>query len=328
MGIQSNELSANAKGGTELMTDFLKQNVPAELLDKFQIVPSRIGELDESKVRIFYAHDLPGDPGAEPLKDGGWQRFHRLVFVSYWQRQSYVNHYNIPYSKTTVLHNTIKPIPRIITDVPPETIRLIYHPTPHRGLNILVHVFEKLAEEYDNVHLDVYSSFKLYGWESRDKDFKALYDLIENHPKMTYHGTVDNEVIREALTKSHIFAYPSIWPETSCICLMEAMSAGLVCVHPDFAALPETAANMTWMYNFHENVNDHARIFYQVLKEAIEAVQKSGLGEKSKMGQTYANLFYGHDLRLQQWLTFLRAIENEPTAFPTEPIGPVFEYRR
>jgi hypothetical protein len=38
-----------------------------------------------------------------------------------------------------------------------ERIKLIYHTTPHRGLQILVPVFEKLCEWHDDIELDVFS---------------------------------------------------------------------------------------------------------------------------------------------------------------------------
>jgi UDP-glucose:(glucosyl)LPS alpha-1,2-glucosyltransferase len=292
------------------------------LLDKFQIIPSRIRKLDPDKIRVFYGHDLPNDPESKPLADNGWQKFHRLVFVSHWQQQAYINHFNIPWSKTVVLQNAIDPLTNIHAEdiKPPDKIRIIYHTTPHRGLNILVSVFEKLAEDFkDKIHLDVYSSFEIYGWKERDEPFQELFQKIKDHPQMSYHGTVSNEEVRAALVKAHIFAYPSTWPETSCICLMEAMSAGLLCVHPNYAALPETAANLTWMYQWHENQNAHAQIFYEMMKEAINHIGKTEQDPKIRMASEYANIFYGKQLRTQQWLNFLRSIENEPTALPSSP---------
>jgi len=324
MGIENNEISSKALGGTELMTKFIKDNIDPALLDKFQITPSRIRDLDETKLRIFYAHDLPHDPESAPLANGGYEKFHRLVFVSHWQQQLYINHFKLPWHKTVVLQNAINPIE--ISEKPTDKIRLIYHSTPHRGLNILVPVFEELLKTYpDKIHLDVYSSFKLYGWEDRDKHFESLFEKIKSNPNMTYHGTVSNEEIRIALAKSHIFAYPSIWPETSCICLMEAMSAGLICVHPNFGALPETAANLTYMYNWHEDQNIHVKIFYMYLKEAIDlALSKPGDDAKMGMAKTYADLFYGWGLRRIQWTQFLKSIEHEPVEMPK---APVFTYR-
>ncbi len=325
MPVEMSEISEKAYGGTELMSRFLTDRLPPELLEKFQIIPSRVRKLDPDRVRIFYAHDLPSDPESEFLKNRGWEKLHRLVFVSHWQQQAYLGHFGIPASKSVVIQNCIDPIDVLgRIERPDEKVRLIYHTTPHRGLNILVPVFAKLMEDpelKDKAHLDVYSSFQIYGWGDRDKEFEPLFKQVREHPNMTYHGTVSNPVVREALGKSDIFAYPSIWPETSCISLMEAMSAGLICVHPNYAALPETSANLTWMYQWHEDQNGHAQTFYLMLKEAIKAVlsQDPGVEEKSRMVKGYADLFYGKDFRLQQWINFLMSIENEPTAIPTSP---------
>jgi glycosyltransferase involved in cell wall biosynthesis len=143
---------------------------------------------------------------------------------------------------------------------------------------------------------------------------------------MTYHGSVSNEDVREALTNAHVFAYPSIWPETSCICLMEAMSAGLMCVHPNFGALPETAANWTQMYQFHEDANGHARTFYGVLKDVIDHVLSDNYKDDSKlMGQkSYVDLFYSWDLRKIQWENFLRSFANESKEIKK---APMFHYK-
>ena len=63
----TNELSVRALGGTELMAYRLYHTVSAELLEKFQIWFSRFrqDDYDPSKLQIFYAHDLPGDPESD-----------------------------------------------------------------------------------------------------------------------------------------------------------------------------------------------------------------------------------------------------------------------
>ena len=104
-----------------------------------------------------------------------------------------------------------------------DTFNLIYHTTPHRGLEVLVPVIDFLANKGKKIHLDVYSSFKMYGWENRDEPYQKVFDKIKAHDNMTYHGYQPNDVIRKALKKAHMFSYPNIWPETSCIAMIEAM---------------------------------------------------------------------------------------------------------
>lgn len=327
MAFELNEISNKAKGGTELMIERLSSVLDKDLLDKFQIIPSRVRNLDPDKVRIFWAHDLPQDPeSVNALSNGKWARFNRLVFVSYWQREQYMKQYGIPYSKTKVLQNCIVPIENAKKPDPHEQINIIYHTTPHRGLNILASVFDKICEKHSNVHLDVYSSFKIYGWDDRDLEFQHIFDILKNNPNVTYHGAVSNDEVREALKKAHIFAYPSIWAETSCLALIEAMSAGCVCVHPDYAALQETAANWNMMYDTHEDINEHANIFARYLDSAINLLRNNNVALQNKMSsmKQYTDFVYDIQIRKLQWEMFLNSIKDEPTKISS---GPDFIYR-
>lgn len=320
----NDEVSANAMGGTELMGQRLENSLDPDFLSQFQIIRSRVRDLDESKIRVLWLHDLPDDPESQHLANGGWKKFHKIVFVSNWQMQAYIAKYNIPWSHCVVMHNAITPIPE--HEKPNDgIIRLAYWSTPHRGLNILVPVFDKLCEKYDNIELNVYSSFKLYGWPERDEAFKPLYEMCENHPKINYHGTVSNEVLREELTRNHIFAYPSTWVETSCLCLMEAMSAGMLCVHSNLGALYETAANWTSMYQFSENVNSHAGQFYTVLDTCIEMIGDPHVESQLASQKGYANVFYNWNHRAMQWKVLLESLLDLPREIPKSE--PVFSYK-
>lgn len=302
--VETNEVDQLAMGGTELMKYGLAERLDPKLLDQFQIIPSRVREVDPDKKTVLWLHDLPQDPESQHLKESeNLEMFDKIVYVSEWQKQQYQNFLGIPPSKGQVLKNAIVPIED--HKKPEETINIIYHTTPHRGLELLVPVYEQIAQMYDNVHLDVYSSFNAYGWPERDKPYKDLFKSIEDNPRMTYHGFQPNEVVREALKNAHIFAYPSIWQETSCIALMEAMSAGVMCVHSNLGALPETAANWTYMYQFDEDPSRHANAFGQCLIQAIELFnsdsKKNILEQRLTMQKVYANSFYSWDARIVEW---------------------------
>lgn len=324
MPISYNEISSKSFGGTELQARALENIIDKDLLSKVQIIPSRVRELDNTRHKIYWCHDLPGDPESSHLANEGWRKFHRIVFVSHWQKQQYINYYNIPYSKCVVIQNAIEPIDdaSISRFLKPEIIKFIYHTTPHRGLQILIPVFKKLQETYKNIHLDVYSSFSMYGWNDRDKDYDILFKEIDSNEGMINHGFKSNDEIRQALKESHIFAYPNIWPETSCLSLIEAMSAGNICIHSDFAALPETAANWTAMYSFHEEMDKHASTFYHMMITTIDFINSNEdhmLLNKLKGQQSYVNLYYSWDIRKIQWENFLQAVISEPLELSTGP---------
>lgn len=303
MPIATDSQSTNAFGGTEAMKNKLAASIPPELLDNFQIFVSRVEQpLDPSKIRIYYAHDLAGDPAADAaLINDGWKNFHLCVFVSNWQMQKFIERYQIPWSRCIVMLNAIEPIEE--HEKPQGPLRLAYWSTPHRGLNILLPVFNALCREFPDLHLDVFSSYKLYGWEQRDAEYEQLFDACRNHPNITYHGTQSNDVIRESLKSTHIMAYPSTWMETSCICLMEAMSAGVIPVIPNLGALYETSANWATMYQWLEDFNEHASMFFYALRETILDYDNKKMTAKSM--RSYANVFYNWNVRKHQWQDLL-----------------------
>lgn len=308
--MEKNEMNKNARGGTELMQERLHNTLPADLLDQFQIIPSRVRELDPNKKKILWLHDMPTDPESQHLKDASSRdRFDKIVCVSDYQMQLYNLVLGVPYADCTVIKNAINPID-IETKQYDGTVNLIYHTTPHRGLEILIPVFEEMCNLHDNIHLDVYSSFSVYGWQERDQEFNTLFDRCKNNPNITYHGGVSNDEVREALKKSHIFAFPSIWPETSCLSVIEAMSAMNLVVCPNLAALPETCSNFAMMYPFHENKNMHAVQFAHTLNLAIETIKKNqgNTYPYLEFQKQYFDYFYNWEKRKGEWQALLQSL--------------------
>lgn len=298
-----------AQGGTELMNKALYERVDNDLLDQFNIIKSRVRHIAEDKKNILWLHDLWSDPEAQHLKDPEKRaQFDRLVFVSNWQLGTYNLTLGVPYAESIVLKNAIDPI-ELNTPKPQDQIRLIYHTTPHRGLQILIPVMEKLAEIHgDAIHLDVYSSFEAYGWKERDEPYLPLFEIAKDHPNMTYHGFQPNDVVREALKQAHIYAYPCIWQETSCISVIEAMSAGCEVVCPNLAALPETTANFATMYQYAEDMNLHANVFVNQLNQAIINRREESVQTKLNIQKNYIDNFYNWELRAREWTSLLEML--------------------
>ena len=309
--MERNEVNKDSKGGTELLQERLYGgDIPRELLEKVQIVFSRARDLDPDKKKIYYCHDLPEDPESSRLSDPMYRKkFDKFVFVSNWQMEKYNEVRGVEYNRSTVVKNSIVPIDTT-KRTKSEKIRLIYHTTPHRGLQLLVPAFVELCKRHDDITLDVYSSFKIYGWEQRDEQYQELFDICRNHPNIKYHGTVSNDEIREALLSADIFAYPSIWKETSCLSLIEAMSAGLLCIHPNLAALSETSMGLTWMYQWNEDANAHAGGFMQVLHQGIEVMrnQREAIEADLKLQKIQVDRVHGWNNKANEWKALLESI--------------------
>ncbi len=303
-----------ARGGTELMMERILNGCDPDLLGKVQIIPSRVRELEPGKKHVLWMHDLPEDPEMARLGEPAFQnQFNAMVFVSHWQMHRANLIKGVPFSRSVVLENAIMPIEVTPKDKEGDTIRFIYHTTPHRGLELLVPVFERLCEKHDNITLEVYSSFSIYGWDERDAPYEAVFERCRQHPKITYHGAVSNDEVREALKKAHIFAFPSIWPETSCLALIEAMSAGLLCVHPNLAALPETAGGLTRMYQFNEDRQAHAMILYRYLDALLGSGNMLNENYLFNFQKSVTDFRFNIAARTREWDHLLEMITGAPS---------------
>lgn len=291
-----NEVSKNAMGGTELMAQRMVDNIDPSKLGKYHIIHSRIRDeyLNEDPSKnILVLHDLPTDPESAKLSDPEFRKkFGRIVCVSNWQKEQYHHHLGIPYSEMIVIYNAVDErnfkgnlIKEKMNNI--EEVRFIYHTTPHRGLELLYPVFDALVDRFRKdlkLHLDVYSSFDIYGWKERNAQYENLFSLIDSHENMTYHGTVSNDEVIEALHSSHIFLYPNIWLETFCLSAVEAMMAGNLVIAPHYGALTEIITrNNGILYNFSDNPTEHANLAFQLTANVLSSLINSSMSMEALM---------------------------------------------
>ena len=68
--LEKNEVSMTANGGTELMLrSIYNGTIDRSLLENFQIIPSRVRDIKNDKIRIMNVHDLPEDPESLKFRD-------------------------------------------------------------------------------------------------------------------------------------------------------------------------------------------------------------------------------------------------------------------
>jgi glycosyltransferase involved in cell wall biosynthesis len=172
-----------------------------------------------------------------------------IVCVSDWQRNSYIEAFKLKPDSLTVIRNAIAPCFEKLFRSPDDLVRaksgaltLAYTSTPYRGLKHLLDIFPEFRRGNPEATLSVYSSMAVYQkHEAFDAEmFSGMYDALRATEGIEYVGSMSQPALAERLSTSHILAYPNIFPETSCIAVMEAMAAGLRVVTSDFAALPET----------------------------------------------------------------------------------------
>lgn len=308
--VVTEDITTKARGGTEMMAERMLRDCDPNILSHFQIIHSRVRDIRLDKKKVLVVHDLPGDPELAHLGDPVQRnRFDKIVFVGNWQAQQFRDYLGVPFSQHTVMYNAIEPIENFNKQYD-GTVRIIYHTTPHRGLEILVPVFEYLASKYSNIHLDVYSSFNIYGWGQRDASYQNLFDRCKNHAQITYHGSQPNDVIRARLKETHIYAYPSIWQECNSLAAIEAMSAKNIVVCPNYGGMVDTAQGWANMYQWDENINVHANRFAVHLEQSIRSVMANTPQMHTHLD--HQKYFFDHNFnwnkRAKEWDSLLTSL--------------------
>ena len=83
------EASAEAKGGSELVYARVKERVPEDVWNYFQVILSRVRKL-EDKPKILWFQDTSQDPEVQFLKKKEERdKFERFVFPSDWSLENY-----------------------------------------------------------------------------------------------------------------------------------------------------------------------------------------------------------------------------------------------
>jgi glycosyltransferase involved in cell wall biosynthesis len=311
-------------GGTELMYEELMKRLPQEYKDKFSIF-NYPAYADTTKPTIYW-NQLSYDQQAVQFLSTpeNIEAINQFVFVSHWQAEQFRKTFNIPGYKTTVLKNACIGVEQRQAGKR-DKVRLCYTSTPWRGLDVLLAAWELLKPE--NAELHVFSSTKIYGRDfavNNENYYQELYDKCEALDGVVYRGSVSNEELREELHTFDILAYPNTFEETSCIAVIEALSAGLRVITSNLGALPETAEGWARMYAFLPNADLHAQKFAIILGEEINKMKSGELDSHLELQkQVYAPRWSWNE-RIQEWISYLDTlIQNEPsTSEPTSETSP------
>ena len=312
---------SDARSGTELARHRLFTSLDRDLIERFQIIaPARFeGLFLTDRPKILWCQDLADDPALQRLREPQFASQFEIVCVSHWQRQGFFRTFpHLKASQVTVIPNAIEPFGMPIPDKPLVEGRwqIAYTSTPHRGLSVLCAAVNALAQTRDDFDVHIFSSFDIYGqaWANATKSFEDIFAFCRTHPRIVYHGTQPNAVVRAALLKTHIFAYPSIYTETSCMAAIEAGAAGCHILTTGLGALSETVgawANYlpTIPHTYQQDELERlAADTYHWLNGMLTACREMPqLFQTRQQAQAaYFNSSYSWTQRLHEWTQYLQ----------------------
>jgi glycosyltransferase involved in cell wall biosynthesis len=305
-----NNINPNSHGGSELVARALLNKIPQELTRGINLILNTTQDdlVKKNAINIVWNQHNTDQNAVLNLKNKLYlDSIDCFVYVSHWQYEKYRYKFNIPEYKSVVIKNATDEFPY---QIKPKKIKLIYTSTPWRGLEILLDAFENLGR--DDVELDIYSSTIIYGKEfdrNNKSRYEELFDRARSVKNINYLGFKPNPEIREALLKAHIFSYPCIWEETSCISAIEAGMAGLNLVTTNLGALYETCGAWAKYVEIDSNLEILKLRFTHALNKSIDNYWKEE-NQKMLVNQSdYFNAFYGWKNRIQEWVNLFSQLQ-------------------
>ena len=305
-------LFSESNGGSENQLRLLFKHVPDDYFKGINLILNNADPslIDKNRVNIIWMQHFVNQEEAKNLGSKEFvDQIDYIVFNSHWNFEKFQYQFKIPENKSIVIRNAVEKIE--FHKKPKDKISLIYHTTPWRGLEHLVKIFKNI--NLKNVELNVCSSTLIYGKkfnEKYEKKYKSIFEECKNSNNINYFGYLDNAKIIDLLKKMHIYSFPSIWPETSCISAIESMAAGCNIISTSLGALYETCSPFGKFVTFDRNFENLENKFQVKLIECIENYWSHENQELLKLQTETINKTYSWEERSKEWISFLKTSKN------------------
>jgi len=293
-------------GGSENQLRLLLKYLPDENFQDINLILNNTDDslIEKNRINILWMQHFVNQEEVKNIKSKDYvNKLDYIVFNSNWNFEKYQYQFKIPESKSLVIKNAIEKIDFI--DKPKDKINLIYHTTPWRGLSLLIKVFKNL--NLKNVELNVCSSTTIYGkkFDAKiGKTYENIFEECKNTKNVNYLGFVKNSEVIELLKKIHIYSYPSVWPETSCISAIESMAAGCEVVTTNLGALYETCAPFGTFISFDRDFDKLEKKYSETLLDSINNFWSDKNQKKLDLQRKTINMLYSWEHRSNEWKKF------------------------
>lgn len=289
-------------GGTETMARGFIQNILPEMnnINKYVcvIIPGHLPDVktigtDGSKY-IFWLHNNASQfvPFVgEVLRNNLVRKAtERIIAVSEYEKGVLAKELNIELDRITVIPNAIIPVtPNPDKFKKIDKVKLIHASSKDRGLRVLMDAIPLITEDFE---LNVFNDFY--------PDITHGYNVDGvNDPRVNFYGKTPRKTLYKFFADAHIHAYPSIYPETSCLTQMEALSAGCYSVHTNLGALPETSLGYGTMIPYSKLTPE---LYAEELSKAIRLIKENGYDYTKQVEDIHNNFTW--DIAKKNWLAF------------------------
>jgi glycosyltransferase involved in cell wall biosynthesis len=289
-------------GGTETMARGFIKNVLPHMTNIHNytnvVIPGYLPEIEtigiDGSTYIFWLHNTvaqyTGNIGRVLNNNLVRKATKCFIAVSEYHKNVITKELNFKPDRIHVIPNAIEPVtptPGKFYNI--DKVKLIHASSMDRGLEMLLNAIPLMKEDFE---LNVFNNFY------PDLPHNYNMDAI-NDSRVNFYGKTPRKILYKFFSDAHIHAYPSTFPETSCLTQMEALSAGCYTVHTDLGALPETSMGHGVMIPIDELTPER---YAEELDKAIRKVRENGYDYTQQVQDIHNNFTW--DKAKQNWLAF------------------------
>lgn len=302
------EANDNTFGGTEFALDYFHKNILKNLpkLHLYNCIslPGKTFKnfeeyTNDSTPIILWLHNTV-DQYTENIYDflknkKTINNVKNIIVPSLFLKEDVIKYTGIEAEKVVVINYGFDPVKNKIDRFKNvEKVKIIHTSNPVRGMDILIKSLKYIDRDFE---LNIFNSFNpnLYTYNYSNS-------LSFNDERLFFHSYTPRKTILNELSKSHIFAYPSIYKETFCFSQAEAISANCLMVYHNFAALKEISFDIGINYKAPFDDDEHAILFAEKLTNAIDIIKTNSFNPGNQA--EIINSKFSFENFKQQWINF------------------------
>jgi len=228
------------------------------ILNRF--IPPTIMDFVEHKKVFLLSHDAYDQSNVRwMMNKNAEQHLDKIICVSEWQKYTFIKYLMVDPNKLTVLGNPID-YSLYCGHAERDPNKLVFTSIPYKGLEVIPDLFDeiKIKTKNDKLHLDVYSSFDLYGREEENEQYKAIYQRLNNTNSINIFKPVSMKQLAHVFKTASLNLAPSTYHETFGRVFVEAAAGGCLTVCVNNGANKEIIGSNGYVLDYSNIYNKEA----------------------------------------------------------------------
>lgn len=267
------------------------------------------------KVGYHWLHDTsPEDQVLQAIALGA----KKVMVLSKYHRRLYAGLRN---DETFITQNGVN-LSQFDQKVERVPYRIFWGSSYDRGLKDLLEEWPKIKLAYPDAELRI-----AYGWQTWESIAKqsgeASYEVFKNtqgainslmeQEGITHLGRISHEEVAKEMLSADVWAYPTWWPEISCITAMKAQVGGAIPVVVPTAALAETVQfGIRTARGYYTDVQGNIAMPAEAMEQWVQAIHKV-LGDDWQTKEEYRAKMQDWAHQKFSWETVAKSWEAEFT---------------